>query len=156
MSQQHSKHGSSRSRRRRALAPTKEPREPLDSHEALQVQESFLAGIAEAASLCREMEAHLRQHSAPELETIIKVYRVLVLKLSAELRAVPELRHLVTTLMKPVMDWARLEEKRKQRELAEQKLREEAAARQAAKENGREGALRPETAQVIEHELRLF
>src|SRR5438874_151202 len=100
------------------------PRE-LSREEARQVQEHLLEQIAQGASLCRELEEQLRKHPAPELETIIKIYRVLVLKLSAEVQAVPELRQLISALLRPVMDWARLEEKRKDRELVEKKEREE-------------------------------
>jgi hypothetical protein len=131
----------------------------FSAEHARQLQESLLARIAQGAALCRELDAQLGQHPAPELETIIKLYRVLLLKLSAEVQAVPDLRHLVSTLMKPVMDWARLEEKRKDREWVEQQARESAAARQA-KRNGEAGdadhALRSETLTKIERELKLF
>ena len=138
---------------------TAERPRPLSPEEAQQVQEHLLEQIAQGANHCRELEAQLRKHPAPELETIIKTYRVLVLKLSAQVQAAPELRHLITTLFKPVMDWARLEEKRKDRELAEQKHREEAAARLAAKAGQQKNsgdALNAETLEMIEHELHLF
>ena len=129
------------------------------AEDARRLQESLLERIAQGATLCRELEAQLRQHPAPELETIIKLYRVLLLRLSAEVQAVPDLRHLVSTLMKPVMDWARLEEKRKDREWVEQQARDSAAARQA-KRNGENGhadhAISPETLKKIERELKLF
>lgn len=156
-----------RSNRRQATAPRIRP-EPsstadtpkeLGPEEAKRLQEYLLERMAQGATLCRDIEAQLRQHPAPELETIIKVFRLLVLKLSAEVRAMPELRHLVSTLIKPVMDWARLEEQRKRRELAQERHREESAARKAAAEtvqNGREQALRPETLEKIERELNLF
>jgi hypothetical protein len=127
--------------------------------EAQRLQESLLDRIERGAKLCQELEAQLRQHPAPELETIIKLHRVLVLRLSADAQAVPALLQWVTALMKPVMDWARLEEKRRERELAEQKYREQAAARLAAKEKGqnsRAQALKPETLEKIERELNLF
>lgn len=131
----------------------------FSAEEARRLQESLLARIAQGATLCREVEAQLRQNPAPELETIIKLYRVLLLRLSAEIQAVPDLRHLVSTLLKPVMDWARLEEKRKHREWVEQQARDSAAARQA-KRNGENGhtdhALSSETLKKIERELKLF
>jgi hypothetical protein len=159
MSIKASRHGS----KRRPVRSTEESRNfeapEFSAEHARQLQESLLARIAQGATLCRELEAQLGQHPAPELETIIKLYRVLLLKLSAEVQAVPDLRHLVSTLMKPVMDWARLEEKRKDREWVEQQARESAAARQA-KRNGENGhadnALSSETLKKIERELKLF
>jgi hypothetical protein len=128
----------------------------LSHEEARQLEESLLARIAHGAVLCRQLEAQLRQHPAPEAETIIKLYRVLLLKLSAEVQAVPDLRHLVATLIKPVMDWARLEEKRKDREW----LREKAAAggqmSKTREKAHRDQALSLETLQKIERELKLF
>ena len=59
--------------------------------------------------------------------------------------------------MRPVLEWARLEEKRKQRELAEQKRRDELAARQEEKTaSAAPKVLTPETLAKIEHELSLF
>jgi hypothetical protein len=141
---------------RRAL-PARPPEEDCSPEDAQQLQERLLAQIATGAVECQEIENQLRQHAAPELETIIKLHRVLVLKLSAESQAVPEVLHLVGTLMKPVMDWARLEEKRKDRDLAQRKYRDQLAAQKAATEDREpSGALRPETLQKIEHELKLF
>ncbi len=160
----HRSSSNSRTRRRQRkpapelLAAETRPEDPAPE-DLQRLQETLLEQIAQGATVCREIESQLRKHSAPELETIIKLHRVLVLKLSAESRAAPELLHLVATLMKPVMDWARLEEKRKDRELAWQKYRDQLAAQQAAKaKENREpaGALRPETLEKIEHELNLF
>lgn len=128
------------------------------AEEALVTQESLLARIARGAVLCRQLEAQLRQHPAPEVETIIKLYRVLLLKLSVEVQETPDLRHLVATLVKPVMDWARIEEKRQDREWLREKHRDAVAGRDAAR-GGRtrhEAALSAETLEKIERELKLF
>jgi hypothetical protein len=129
---------------------TGEAPERLTPERAQALQETLLERIAEGAKMCREFQEQLRQHPAPDLETLIKLHRVLVLTLSADAQASPALLPLITALMKPVMDWARLEEKRKDRELA--------AARLAAKEghDRSAGALRPETIEKIEHELHLL
>jgi len=144
----------------RSARATREVEAPEFSAEhARQLQESLLARIAQGATWCRELDAQLRQHPAPELDIIMKLYRVTLLKLSAEVQAVPDLRHLVTTLMKPVLDWARLEEKRKDRERAEQQARDTAAALQARR-NGETGpadhALSSETLTKIERDLKFF
>ena len=124
-------------------------------------QAKLLDQISRGAALCREIEAKLARNPAPELETLIKLCRVLILKLSLEVNQAPRLLKLVNDLMKPVLDWARLEEKRKEREFAEHKYHEQTAAERAAREKARseaggEKALSPETLEKIERELKLF
>lgn len=153
MSVKISRQGSKRRPARSARAGLSLEEPDFSAEDAGQIQESILARIAQGATLCREIEAQLRQHPAPELETIIKLYRVLLLKLSAEVEAVPDLRHLLSTLIKPVMDWARLEEKRKDRERVEQQARQ---AKRNAETGHADNALTSETLTRIERELKLF
>ena len=130
-----------------------------DSGESSAAQEQLLDQIEEGAKLCRKVEAQLRAHPAPGLETIVQLFRVLVLKISGELQAQPQTLALINALMKPVLDWERLEEKRKDRELEQQKYRDQQAAREAAqlkRQHGRDGALQDETLNKIERELNLF
>jgi hypothetical protein len=128
------------------------------SQEALQAQ--LLARIANGARQCREVEAEFGRNPAPSVETLIKIHRVLVLKLSNQANLDPDALRQVTELMKPVMEFARLEEKRKDRELAERKHQELLAARDAARAKTETAesahALRQETLEKIEHELNLF
>jgi hypothetical protein len=131
-----------------ALAPEESSRE---------LQERLLAQIADGAVLCEEVERALGQNRTPQLETLVKVYRVLVLKLCVEAQGAPSLLKLANELMRPVLEWARLEEKRKERELAEQKYRDQ--VEQAAREKegaGVAGALTSETLSKIERELNLL
>jgi DNA-binding Xre family transcriptional regulator len=133
--------------------------EPGPEEQPRETPEEMLERLAQAAKLCREIQAMLRKEPGPELETIIQLHRLLVLKISTEAQGSPELLRVANLLMKPLMDWARLEETRKVRELAEQKYRDQAALEQAALEKnkaGKDQALRPETLEKIEHELRLF
>jgi hypothetical protein len=130
-----------------------------DVEDASEIQEQLLDQIEEGAKLCRKVEAQLRAHPAPGLETIVELYRVLVLKLSGELQAQPQTLTLINALIKPVLDWERLEEKRKDRELEQQKYRDQQAAREAAQlaqKHGRDGALQDATLNKIERELNLF
>ncbi len=141
----------------RTTAPAALPLEEAPALTAEELLETLLERIARGGKLCREVEQQLKQHPCPELETIIKVHRVLVLGLSGEAQADPERFKLVSALMKPVLEWARLEERRKQRELAEQKYRDEVAARQAEKTApAAPKVLTPQTLEQIEHELHLF
>jgi hypothetical protein len=125
--------------------------------ECERLQECVLEQIADGAKLCQAVERQLGQHAAPELQTIIQLHRSLVLKLSVQAEADPGLFHLVSTLMRPVIEWARLEEKRKDRELAEKKYRDQVAAQKSEKEQSGHGeALSSATLEKIERELNLF
>ncbi len=149
-------------RRGRKLSPVPSPQAPvnaLDPEDSQCLQECVLEQIAQGAQLCQAVERQLGAHPAPELQTIIQLHRSLVLKLSVQAQSDPGLFNLVSTLMRPVIEWARLEEKRKDRELAEQKYRDQAAAQkaeQAKEQSGGGEALRPTTLEKIERELHLF
>ena len=117
----------------------------------------LLRQIAQGAAICKKVERQLAKHPAPRLETLIKLHRLMILKLSLEAEAAPNLFKLVNDLMRPVIEWARLEEKRKDRELAEQKRRDQLEAQKAARDKMPGGdALRPETLARIERELKLL
>jgi hypothetical protein len=109
----------------------------------------LLEQLAQAATLCEEVQRQLGLGQGPALETILKLHRVLVLKFSLEAEGAPEKLKLVAALMKPILDYARLEEKAKAREQQ---------AREAARANpGQEApALTPATLERIERELNLF
>ena len=122
-----------------------------------KLQEQLLAQIVEGAGLCVEVERVLGQNPSPQVTTLIKLYRVLVLKICVEAEGAPTLLKLANDLMRPVMEWARLEEKRKERELAEQKYRDQLkkATREKTHDETAE-ALTPETLAKIERELSLL
>ena len=126
-----------------------------------RTREQLLNQIAEGARHCAEVEREFGKNPPPELETLIKLHRVMVLQFSSQKDAKRETIGLVTALMRPVMDWARLQEKRKDRELAEQKHRDQVEAQNAASarelETAKsEGGLSPETLEKIERELKLM
>jgi len=107
------------------------------------------------------VEEEFGNHPPPELETLIKLHRVIILQLSAQMNSNPDAVRWVTALMKPVMDWARLQEQRRERELAERKYRDQVEAQKAALErevNAAKsgGGLSLETLEKIERELKLM
>jgi DNA-binding phage protein len=149
----------SRRRGKRTKACSRARSETVIEELSPEARKHLLERLAQAAKLCREVKAMLRKEPGPELETIIQIHRLLVLQLSTEAQESPELLRLANLLIKPLMDWARLEETRKERELAEQKYRDQAAQEQAALEKNKSAksqALTPQTLEKIEHELRLF
>ena len=88
-------------------------------------RERLLEQINASARHCHEVERQFGNNPPPELETLIKVHRVIILQLSAQKEFKPETVRQITALMKPVMDWARLQEQVKARELAEVKYRDQ-------------------------------
>ena len=124
-------------------------------------RERLLEQINAAARHCHQVEQQFGNNPPPELETLIKVHRVIVLQLSAQKEFKAETVRQITALMKPVMDWARLQEQVKARELAEAKYRDQVEAQKAALEREInaakiEGGLSPETLENIERELNLM
>ena len=93
-------------------------------------QKRVLAEIANVAGACRGIEAEFRRNSPPTLELLIKIHRTLAMKLLANLEqsSSAEGTQLLTALMKPVMEFARIEESRADRRFARERFR---AARQA-------------------------
>lgn len=117
-------------------------------HRARRLQKQLLEQISRAADSCKEIEQQFSQNPAPAIETLIQLHRVLALKLSTEAQETPNLVRLVATLMKPLLDWTRLEEQRKQRELAEAGIEAQSGAA--------DQALQPQTLEKIERELKLL
>jgi hypothetical protein len=117
----------------------------------------LLEQLSRGALQCQEAERRLKGLQGPELETIIKLYRVLIMKFSLEAETAPELFKLAKDLMRPVMEWARLQEQRREHDFAEQKYRDQQATQRAARTREEGGdALTPETLARIERELKLL
>src|SRR5947208_15031132 len=55
-----------------------------------RMREQLLAQIAAGARHCKEVELEFGQNPPPELETLIKLHRVIILQLSAQAEAKPE------------------------------------------------------------------
>jgi hypothetical protein len=141
-------------RRARRLPPAAE----APAAEPPPTEEQILEQLGHGAAYCHQVEQQLADFVTPELETIMKLHRMIILKLSTRAETRPELWDVLKDLMKPVMDWARLQEQSKEREFAEQKYRDQAekdgAGNPAANENRK--ALLPETLERIEFELKLL
>jgi hypothetical protein len=123
------------------------------------VQNKLLDQIASAARQCQAIEAEFGRNAPPHMHTLINLHRVLVMKLSAQANLAPTLLPLVTNLMRPVLEWARLEEKQKDRRLAEAKFRRRLADQSAtrlAEDADSEKALTSETLEKIERDLNLL
>lgn len=133
------------------------PSEPAAQTAALP-EEALLERLGRGADYCRKVEEHLAVCAGPELDAIMKLHRLIILKLSTQAEEKPALWEVLKDLMKPVMDWARLQEQRKERELAEKKYHDqaEAAKAEAAAKDNPDATLKPETLERIELELKLL
>ena len=60
--------------------------------------------IAAGARHCGQLEEQFGKNPPPELEMLIKLHRVIILQLSAQMNSNPDAVRWVTTLMKPVME----------------------------------------------------
>jgi hypothetical protein len=94
--------------------------------------EDFLQQIGLTARQCREFERQFGQNPPPELDTLLKLHRVLAFRLTtgtdedtASLRA-------MANILRPLLAWAALEEKRRDRAFAKQKYREQLEIQKAA------------------------
>lgn len=136
----------------------------LDSQRSSRLQEKLLARITTGSKLCQEVEAKFGTNPAPELETLIKLQRVLILNLSTQANADPEMMKLVSQSFGAVMDAERLRLKRGELDLNTRKVRlmekkadaydRAQAALNAAKSS--KGGITKETLQRIEQELNLL
>jgi len=120
-------------------------------------RDQLLDQITLAAKNWRELESEFGSNPPPELETLIKLYRVIILQISTQANCNPDTTRLVTNLIKPVMEWARIQEQRKERELAEMKYRDQKAAleKEAGSELENKGLALP-TLEKIEKALKLM
>lgn len=124
-------------------------------------EERLLKQITSGAKQCREVEAAFGRSPAPELETIIKLHRVLALQFATRASADPGMVELAERASKMALEFAKLEEKRADRELAEQKYRDQVAEKRAVieREIGQakaRGGVTAETLAKIEAELKLL
>jgi hypothetical protein len=133
-----------------------------NDHKARRLEEQLFALIAGGAKQCRKLEEAVANGNTPELELLIQIHRSLILNLCAKgCEEAPHWLRLATDLMKPVLGWASLQEKRRIRELNEQKYRDQVAAQKAAIERElnaakASGGINPQTLERVERELKLL
>ena len=92
----------------------------LSSLRQARLQSALLGQIAAGANQVREVEKQFSKNPAPELETLIKLHRVLIMKLSTAGNADPEFLKLADQLMRTAMEFVSGQTKaaHKERELA--------------------------------------
>ena len=140
----------------------------LEGQRQARLQERLLAQIASGARQVQDVEKQFGKNPAPELETLVKLHRVLIMQLSTLGTADPEFLKLADTMLRTAMDFTSGKTKAAQKEIelgqGERKLtlQEKKAAAydraQAALTEARnsKGGITPETLRKIETELKLF
>lgn len=77
----------------------------LESQRSRQLQEKLLAQIATGAEQCASVEKQFSKNAPPELETLIKLHRVLILQLTTQAQADPELLKLADQLTRTALEY---------------------------------------------------
>lgn len=81
-----------------------------------------LGSIASGAQTVQRVESEFAKNAPPELATLIRLLQVLIMELSTRAFADPALLEMVASLMKPVLEFAKLTEKREDRALDREKF----------------------------------
>ena len=135
----------------------------LSSRREAAMRERILGQITSGRQHCDAVEKQLDRNPAPELKTLMELHRVLILQLSTQAGTDPELLEMVSSAMKPVMEFAKLGIKERELALDQQRFdlfkRKADAydrAQAALTEAKNSGGITPETLRKIEGELKLL
>jgi hypothetical protein len=143
-------------KKRLKLRPSQATPAPLAADKAGEApQEAVLEMLEHGAADLRRMERLLAENNEPGMEQLVSLHRRLVLGLCARTDDPETMLQLADSAMKLLIGWARIEEKRKDREFAERKFKEQQTAR-ARDAKAADSGLPPELLQEIQRELNLF
>lgn len=101
------------------------------------LQSRLLTQITTGSRACKEVEAQFSKTDAPALESLVKLHRVLIMQLATQASADPANIELITSAMKPLLEFAKLELKGREFALDQEKfelLKAKAAQADQAKE----------------------
>lgn len=96
----------------------------LARHRDSQDRDRMLYGIATGAEKCRELDAAFASNPAPELAVLIKLLKNLIINLNLNPETPQDIIDRATSLMKPVLEFAKLEQKQREAELDLEKFRD--------------------------------
>jgi len=99
-----------------------------EARQSQKQQAALLGQITSGARQCQEIEKQFAKNPAPQLETIIKLHRVMIMRLATQSADNPELFEIMNALTKTVMEFVSGQTKAalKERELslAEERFKE--------------------------------
>lgn len=139
----------------------------LEARRQADLQSRLLAQISAGAQQCKAVEKQFGSNPAPELETLVKLHRVLILQLSTTGVADPELLKLADQLLRTAMEFVNAQTKanQKERELAldtrrlallEEKAKQAQQAKDILAAVQNQGGISPETLAQIEEAAKLL
>lgn len=98
----------------------------LESLRQSRLESELLGQIASGARQCQEVEKQFGKNPAPELETLIKLHRVLILQMSTQGKTDPEYLKLSDQLLRTAMEYVsgmtKAGHKERELKLAEEKF----------------------------------
>lgn len=92
----------------------------------------ILGKIARAAEEWREVERQFKEDPAPPLTTLLNLHRVLLFRLATGKKDEGPTLRAVAENLRPLFQWAAIEEQQRSGELAEKKYRDQVKERKAA------------------------
>lgn len=98
--------------------------EYLAARRAESLQRSLLAGIATGSQMARQIDDAFAKNPPPELKLLVGLVKSLVINLNVEGQADPALLDVANSMLKTVLEFAKLEAKQRDTELDEQRFRE--------------------------------
>ncbi len=93
------------------------------------MRDQLLTRIATGSELNKQITAEYAKHPAPELETLIKLIKTLILQMATGASSSPALLEMVPGLMRQVLDSRKLDVKQEEVSLAREKFEFDAAGR---------------------------
>jgi len=87
-----------------------------------RLQDRVLDRITTGAAAVKQVEKQFAKDAPPEVETLIKIHRVLIMQLSLQAAANPDLLRTASECMKPVMAYLKVQEQRADRNLEERRV----------------------------------
>ncbi len=90
----------------------------LESLRSMRLQDKLLERISSGARQVKELEAQFAANPAPELDTLIKLHRVLILQLTTQAQADPELIKLADQLTRTAMEFVSGKTKAAQKDMS--------------------------------------
>lgn len=94
----------------------------LESQRERDLQSRLLDRITSGARQVQEVEKAFAGNPPPEIETLLKLHRVLILKLSTQAELDPKLLGLVNQMMRPVLDMMKLQTAMQELHLSQEKF----------------------------------
>ena len=131
------------------------------ARQSAREQQRVLDKITSGRQRCDEIESELQEHPAPELDTLIKLHKVLILHLSSQGVADPALLKLADNMLDRVIGYAKHCESVRMGSLTLQKYQDQVAERKAVMEREiaaarKTGGITTDTIERIERELKLL